>query len=294
MPPSIQTRTNLALAIALFMLHGVGLFAVPLLLDAAPGWGLLWLPVLAMSSLHWGLIHEGIHKILHPDAQVNERLGRGLGIAMMASFQVLRFGHLMHHKLNRDWHSERVERRTRGNRAWYYANLFFGLYLGEMITSLMFTFLPRRLFMRIARATFLRGYEEVAVAGERFFYQRGNVARTRTDMLASLTLYGAAFMLYGAHWPVLAAFLLGRAVIISFLDNIYHYETPADNSKAGKELRLPELASLLLLRSNFHETHHLNPEVPWHALPKAHREQGRAFDGAWLAHARLQLNGPVV
>lgn len=289
----IHSQTNTSCIVVLVALHAAILIALPELLNLSSGYALLLGPLLALSSLHWGLIHEGIHKNLLPGDD-NDQASRLLGVLMGTSFHVLRFGHLMHHKLNRDWHSEKVEHAGPAARAYYYANLFFGLYLGEVMTGLLLAFLPRKVFMKIARRSFLHGYDEVAVAGERFFYQRRHVDAVRSDMLAVIGIYGSAFWLYGAHWPVLAGFLFARALIISFLDNIYHYATPADNSKAGKELALPELASLVLLRSNFHETHHLNPEVPWHALPAVHAQQGRCFDGPWMLHARLQLNGPVV
>lgn len=293
MPHPIHTRANAVLILCLVLGHAA-ILMLPALWVASPAWAFVMLPLILASSLQWGLIHEGIHKNLLPDAAWNDRASRLLGILMGASFHVLRFGHLMHHKLNRDWHSENVQHRSPATTAYYYANLFFGLYLGEIITSLMFTLLPQRQFLRIARATFLNGYEEVAIAGERFFYQRGNVRFVRRDMALSLAVYAGAFWLYGAHWPWLLGFVAARAVIISFLDNVYHYATPADNSKAGKELVLPELLSLALLRSNFHETHHPNPEVPWHRLPTVHAQQNRAYDGAWLTHARMQLQGPVL
>lgn len=294
MDHAIRTTTNTGMTITLIALHALVLIALPPLMAISAWYGLLMLPLLAMSSLQWGLIHEGIHKNLASDLADNDRMSRLLAIMMGTSFHVLRFGHLMHHKLNRDWHSERVEKATAGARAYYYANLFFGLYLGEVITALLLTFLPRKQFMRVARASFLKGYDEVAIAGERFFYERGHVTFVRCDMLVAIAIYATAFAIAGTHWDVLLAFLLGRALIVSFLDNIYHYDTPADNSKAGKELILPEWASLALLRSNYHETHHLNPDVPWHALPQVHAQQGRCFDGSWMLHARLQLNGPAV
>lgn len=294
MEHAIRHTTNTRITIALIGLHALVLIAMPTLMAKSAWCATLIIPLLLMSSAHWGLIHEGIHKNLLPDTDANERTSRLLAVLMCTSFHVLRFGHLMHHKLNRDWHSERVEKATTAARTYYYANLFFGLYLGEVMTAMLLTLLPRQIFLRVARATFLKGYDAVAIAGERFFYDRGHVQYVRRDTLAVLAIYGGAFALAGAYWPVLLGFLLSRALVVSFLDNIYHYGTPADNSKAGKELDLPDLASLLLLRSNYHETHHLNPEVPWHALPKMHAQQGRCFDGSWMVHARLQLNGPSV
>ncbi len=294
MEHQIRSTINMGMTVILIALHAMVLIAMPSLMAVSHWYALIMLPLLVVSSLQWGLIHEGIHKNLLPDAADNDRTSRLLAVMMGTSFHVLRFGHLMHHKLNRDWHSERVEKATGGSRAYYYANLFFGLYLGEVLTAMLLTTLPRKTFMRVARASFLKGYEEVAIAGERFFYDRGHVRFVRHDMLTVIVLYAAAFMIAGSHWTVLLGFLFARALVISFLDNIYHYDTPADNSKAGKELDLPEFASLALLRSNFHETHHLNPDVPWHALPQVHAQQGRCFDGSWMLHARLQLNGPAV
>lgn len=294
MAHGIAQRTNTTLIAALVALHLFVFIALPVWLMQSLWWSLLLLPLALLNIQHWGLIHEAIHKLLHPNAGLNEYGGRLLSILMGPSFHVLRFGHLMHHKLNRDWHSELVDRPTLGNRVYYYCNLLFGLYLGELITSVMFTFLPRKHFMRIARATFLKGYEEVAVAGERFFFERGNVRFVRRDMLLSLALVSVAFWHYDALWPVLAAFLFLRALVISFMDNVYHYATPADNSKAGKELIMPPLVSAALLHGNYHETHHLNPDVPWACLPDVHAQQGRDFDGAFLPHGLMQFSGPAV
>lgn len=293
-PADSTASVNMGIAGSLITMHIMVLIALPFLLAWSPWWALTLVPAAAMSVVHWGLIHEAIHKLLFADSHANEQAGRLLGVLMGASFHVLRFGHLMHHKLNRDWHSERVAQRNWRTRLEYYANLFFGLYLSEFLTGLLLTVLPHRLFMRVARSSLLRGYEEVAIAGERFFWQRGNIHDVRHDVLAMLIVYGVSFWLYAEHWPVLLGFLAARAFVISFLDNIYHYATPADNSKAGKELSLPGGISRLLLHSNYHETHHTNPHVPWRDLPAVHTIQNRAFDGRWLTHARLQFAGPVV
>lgn len=291
--PTLDTaHRNRPLIAIIVLLHAAMLVALPLY-GASNPWVLLMVAALIPASIvHWGLIHEAIHKHLDPLPGANEHLGRALGVLMGASFHVLRFGHLMHHKLNRDWHSERITQAGWRPKLNYYFHLFAGLYLGEFIISLMFTFLPRRRFMQIARASFLHHYPEVAVAGERFFYERGHVRMVRQDMLMSLALFGGAALLYGKQWPLLLLFFAVRAMVISFLDNVYHYETPADNSKAGKELQLPPLLSKALLHSNYHETHHLNPHVPWRALPATHAAQARPFDGAWLSHAAMQLRAP--
>jgi fatty acid desaturase len=294
METTIAQRANTAIFTTLVALHGLVLFGLPLLLARSGWWALALVPMAWLSIVHWGLIHEAIHKLLFRSPRANELGGRALSILMGPSFHVLRFGHLMHHKLNRDWHAETVQEPTFVARAHYYFDLLFGLYLSEIVTGWLLALLPRRAFMRFARATFLKKYEDVAVAGERFFWTRGNIRPLRVDVLLSLALYGAAFALAGPQWPWIATFLAGRALVISFMDNIYHYATPLDNSKPGKELALPKLASILLLHGNYHETHHRNPDVPWAALPGIHRAQGRGFDGAFGGHALMQFAVPVM
>ncbi len=289
---SIPYCANAAICITLVALHALILFALPTLLPHAHAWLLIFMPMAWLNIVHWGLIHEAIHKILFSAPRVNELMGRTLAILMGPSFQVLRFGHLMHHKLNRDWHAEPNANADWRTQVKYYFHLLFGLYLSELTTGWMLAILPHRIFMRTARASFLKEYEQVAVAGERFFYEKNNIRSLRVDAFLSTLLYAIAFYAYGAQWPYLVTFLIIRAVVISFMDNIYHYATPRDNSKPGKELALPSLASLLLLHGNYHETHHTNPNVPWAELPKIHAAQGRRFDGKFIDHGWMQFAGP--
>ena len=290
---TLPQRTNLILIGAIGLLHLAVLAALPFLLMQSLWWAAV-LPLLAWVNIpHWALIHEGIHKLLHRDTRTNERLSRGLGVLMGASFHVMRFGHMMHHQLNRDWHSEWVSERNIINRARYYAHLLFGLYGSEVMTSLLVAVLPKETAIRLARRTALKYHPDVAIAAERFFYTREHARMVRQDMALSVIVYGAAFWHFGAFWPILAAYFGLRALVISFLDNIYHYGTAGDNSKAAKELTLPPLYSALLLHSNFHETHHLNPDVPWTQLPACHNAQGRVFNGGFVAHGLKQLAGPL-
>jgi fatty acid desaturase len=292
MPHAISTKANLAIAMGCVGWQLAVLFLLPILLSQHLGWALLMVPLLWLNVTHWGLIHEAIHGNLHPDPRINTYGGRGLSIMFGPSFHVLRFGHLMHHKLNRDWYSEYVGRGLAA-RVRYYYTLFAGLYFTEILTSLALTFLPKAAFLRVAKAQLGTQKAEVLEAGERFFYTRGNVRAVRVDMIATLALYGAAFVVYGAFWPVLLVFIALRAMTISFFDNLYHYDTPRDNSKAGKELQLPAMVSWALLHGNYHETHHLNPKVPWVALPEAHARDGRAWDGPLLRHGLMQCAGPL-
>lgn len=288
-------RSTNRLLFALFLALHLLVLAVLPALNAPPQ---LWLPLLLLmlwlSIVHWGLIHEAIHKLLFPSPRANEVGGRVLSILMGTSFHVLRFGHLMHHKLNRQFHAETVARDSLAARIHYYAHLLLGTYATEIIAGWLMALLPRDRFMRLVRQTLLRHDPEVAHTGERFFYERGNAAKTRTDAALATLLYALALYAAGPQWIWILAFITCRAMVISFMDNIYHYATPLDNSKAGKELALPPLVSTLLLHGNYHETHHTNPNVPWSALPAVHAAQNRRFDGGFVEHGLMQFDGPPV
>jgi fatty acid desaturase len=289
------TTLNHRIALALVVYHVVVLLALPLwLLPQSLWWGVLVIaPFFWLHSAHWALIHEAIHKNMHEDSVQNEAWGRLLSVLLGASFHVLRFGHLTHHQLNRDWHSEYVEKRTFFNQIAYYTNLTVGLYLSEVIGSFLLALLPKRAFLALGRISFLRDYPEVARTGDRFFYQRENIRPLREDVATITLLYVAAFWVYGAFWKVLLAFLIVRAVVISVMDNIYHYATPADNSQASKELWLHPALARLILFSNHHETHHLNPRLPWTSLEADNRMARRGYDGSLLAHCLVQFGGAM-
>lgn len=291
----IPAGANMLLSAGIAAFQLFVLFALPLwLLPQSPYWMLVVLPLLWLHSTHWGLVHEGIHKIFSDDTRVNDLACRGLSILMGASFHVLKFGHLIHHQLNRDWHPEFVKEKNWSARASYYFTLFAGLYLSEVLGSFLLAILPKRAFLHLARTRLLKDYPQVIVAGERFFFARGNIAKLRLDVALVVLLYGSAFYVYGALWPLLALFVASRALVISFMDNIYHYDTPGDNSKPGKELHLPGFLSKLILHNNYHDTHHRAPDVPWTSLPAHHTARGGSFDGAFLAHGKAQFLGPIV
>lgn len=284
-------KTNLVLAFSVLAFEGVLLFALPLaLLPASPLWLLLLLPSLWVSALHWGLIHEAIHRNFHPDKRINEMAGRILSISLGTTFSLLRFGHLMHHQMNRKWQSEIVAEVNWKTRLHYYWTLFAGVYFTELMASFLIAISPDRHTPELARRYFFAHIPEVADIGNRYFFTRGNVKPLRMDMVAVFLLYGMVIAAYGAQWPVLLAVIAVRAFAISFMDNLYHYGTPSDNSEVAKNLGLPVWAERAMLNGNYHETHHLQPLVPWHQLPQhaARSAQYRFIDGA-----ALQFHGPI-
>lgn len=289
----IPTVHNLAIIAGIAAFHLLIFVVLPVwLLPMSPWWAAIIPLTIWLHNTHWGLIHEAVHKLLHPSARMNEALGRMLCILMGPSFYILRFGHLMHHQYNRDWESEFSDIRTPRWKARldYYTNLLGGLYLTELVVSIVAAILPTHLVQRGVRGKLQRAFAPAGDAAENMFMRRGKLRLVRIDGVIMMTLYAGAIYLYGVHWPVLVLFFATRALAVSFFDNIYHYETPADNSKAAKELAMPRFISAVLLHSNYHETHHLQPNIPWYYLP---RHQRAAFPQSFAEGARRQFNGPI-
>lgn len=69
----MQTTTDYSrdqrLAAFILTTHAFVLLAIPLLLPNVSGIGWLALLTVPLAAPHWGLIHEGIHKHLHPDPE---------------------------------------------------------------------------------------------------------------------------------------------------------------------------------------------------------------------------------
>jgi fatty acid desaturase len=85
----------------------------------------------------------------------------------------------------------------------------------------------------------------------------------------------------------------GRALLISFLDNVYHYATPLEAVKFAHDLYLPRPLAALLLNFNLNGVHHRQPALPWDALPAAFRAHGACYHGGYAAAALAQLAGPL-
>lgn len=283
---------NAAIFAAITLAHIYVLFVLPLfLLPVSIYYAVTITPFLFMHSTQWGLIHEAIHKNLSKNRDANEYGGRMLAVMLGVSFHILRFGHLIHHKLNRQWQSEIVPKASFREKASYYFNLLCGLYITEFVSSVMIAIFSRRVFLGIVKHAKLIGNDDVYMQGERFFYVKENAKYARIDMAFVAALYIPAFMAYGSAAWLLGLFIASRALMISFIDNLYHYGTEMDS--AGKNLHANKWLAAIMLNSNYHGVHHKSPHVSWLNLPHHHKKLNMSYDGRFAEHAWLQLHGPI-
>lgn len=293
-PPPVAV--NFALAAAHVGMNLYQLFLLPIfLLPLHPAWALTLAPVALLSNPFWSLIHEAIHDLLHPLARINGFVGRLLAVFFGAPFRVLRLSHLLHHKLNRSpiegtelYDPDKSSRLRAG--PGYYFYIFGGLYLFEAVSLLPFL-LPRRLLRRIETKYFNRGGLSQSLV--KSLMNDESIQEIRQDGVAILFLFGLSAFCYGKYWGWLALSLTARAFLISFLDNVYHYRTPVNDTLYADNLRLPESLAKIFLYFNLHGVHHRSPAIPWIGLPEVFRREAKPFQGGFLAAALRQLGGPV-
>jgi fatty acid desaturase len=223
-------------------------------------------------------------------------MGRALAASFGVAFEVVRFGHLSHHRFNRhalDRPDVLEGDRPVAARIGFYAGLLGGMYAFELAATLM-TLLPRRLLRPLVER--LAAGTEPTLVAVRNGVQRAvadvRLSRARVDCAAAALLYGAAIFLYGDAWPLLVAAVGARGMIVSLLDNAAHYGTPAVPGAPVLNLRAPRLLSLLLLNQNLHGIHHRWPGLAWHALPRAFAASGVDYDGSYVRAVLRQLRGP--
>jgi fatty acid desaturase len=292
---AIPAALNLSLAAAHVAINLYQFFLLPLfLLPASRWWALTLLPLVALNNPFWSLIHEAIHDMLHPSRRVNRAAGRLLAIFFGSPFLILRLSHLLHHKLNRSaveaTELYAPEKTSKARAALgYFWQILGGLYVLEFLSPLLF-FLPRAVLRRMERKYF----SGADLAGHlmKGLMRDEAIREMRIDGLVIFTLLAASALCYGASWPWLAALLVGRAFLISFLDNVYHYGTPIDDTFYARNLALGKILSAGLLHFNLHGIHHKNPAIPWRSLPLVFRQQSMRFEGNYFAAAVGQFGGP--
>ena len=266
-----------------------------MLLPVNRNWGWLLLPLALLTNPFWSLIHEAIHDLFNASKSVNGFFGRLLSILFGSPFRILRLSHLLHHKLNRmPVEGTEYYDREKGSSAaaapGYFFQILIGLYLVEVVSPVYFL-LPRR-WLEIFKNRWMKPQSVSAILMQNWLGAE-SLREIRLDGMLTLCWLSLSFYLYGPHWPMLLAALLARGFLISFLDNVYHYETPVSDVFFAKNLRLPAVLTKLLLNFNLHGIHHINPAISWINLPQAFEVQGGKYQGGYFTAALRQFNGPI-
>lgn len=287
-----------ALLAALCACVGIwSLWLLPLTLSRHPlaAWSLV--AVALFTTTWWSVIHEAIHGLLFPRRGVNGAAGRVLAALFGLPFQPVAFGHLFHHRRNRSRldRAEVYPKQGPKLRAVldYYARLLGGLYLAESALSLL-VWLPRpRLIALVARRFDGAGLSAEGKLLQRTVVDPKALRHIRLDAAGVLSCLGSSLWLYGRHAWLLVVLLLGRGLLLSIMDNAYHYGTPLDAPRYALNLALPRPLSAAILHLNLHRQHHLHPATSWRRLPRLFAKARDGYDGSYLALTLRQLRGPL-
>jgi fatty acid desaturase len=296
-------RLNTLLAAAALAIAAIQLVIVPILLMPESGLeadvlaGTIAVLLSLATPFNRALLHEAIHGRLVRRRDWNVWLGRALAICSGISFDAIRLGHMTHHRFPR--HAlDRVDIIEPGtNRVAATVKFYFGLvcflYVREILLA-MVMLLPRRGIYWVA--SHLLPEDEASGVTLHGSLRRGldrRLGRIRLDSILVVLVYGGAFYLYGAWWPVLLASVALRGLIVSLQDNVAHYDTPAVIGAPAHNSYASWLLASFMLNSNLHGVHHDRPEVPWHRLPKAFARSGGNYSGGYFALLLRQFYGPV-
>lgn len=290
----IPQKLNLALSMSLSLALVFQLIFMPVFLQDTPLLAFCIVVLLIpFNTPLWSLIHEAIHNKLHSNKGMNEVMGRAMSIIFGASFNVLRFGHIMHHRFNREWESEYYDdQKIIFAIISHYFKMLGGLYLTEVVTSFVLALTPLPLLKKLVPRLFPIKEQQHAIVNS--LLKDKNIRKIRIDCVFIFVFYVLSFYLFSSHWLILVFLVSGRALVISVMDNVYHYDTPIDNSVAAKELRAPAFLEKFILNFNHHLTHHKNAQLSWIQLKEHHVIQKHHYSGDLIPALLAQFRGPVM
>lgn len=271
-------------------------------------WAWLSVVLMALAPMHWGLLHEAFHRQLHRSRALNDHIGRLLAVLYGAPYSILKFGHLFHHRHNRS-PLDRSEyypanSKSLGARINYFFRLLGGLYIVEFAFSAA-VFAPRSVLVRCVHrqcGEAPEGLESLASQIERELLTREALRTMRIEGALVLAWVGVLVLALGAWvWMVLLTLYL-RGMVVSLLDNAFHYGGPLNDLRAAYNAHLPRWLSMLVLHSNYHGIHHHYPRVPWVHLPdiftapclaESSEKRSTDYDGGYAQMVLRQLRGPI-
>ncbi len=259
----IPTRLNLCIIVCQL----AALFSIFYGASVASTWWHLALLAAGMAIVGnsvYSIIHEAEHRMLHPNAKVNDVLGAMMALFFPAPYHLIRQGHLGHHQRNRS------------------DDEAFDLYFAD----------ESRLLRWIQLYSIITGLYWVMVAFSNFFVIFFSFLLRRR--VFEFNRPGAAFMesLNPAYWPLIqlegllavllhALIVWGLAIpplnylIVYFgfgfswsaMQYVHHFGTERHVLHGARNLWFLAPIDLVWLNHNWHRTHHRHPTVPWIHLP---------------------------
>jgi fatty acid desaturase len=258
---------------------------------------LLLAAIVLTTPLHWGLVHESVHGGLFRDAGWNRRFGRALTLPLIMSWDMVRFGHLMHHDSNRHL-LDRPEVLPPGTGRLVGAVPYYAKLLGGH--AILSALAPLGVLLPLAGTTKVLNrmgedpeLARVHAGAVKAFTNAARRLRIRIDVALTVALCTIAVLCWGAWWPAFVAAIVVRFAVLSMMDNSHHYGTPIDSGRRARNTAVPRWAGWLVMNHNCHGLHHAEPHLDWIELGAAARRTGLPAYGGWLACVLRQFKGPM-
>lgn len=307
----ILEKFNFRLMLFLAICHFIAIFLTPVAISIMKNYlcWLMMLPSLILTNTTWALIHEGIHSNLSANKKTNLKKSRLLSLFIHGNFEVLKFGHLMHHRYNRtdydltDGYDDSVPalcskhfnathfiQKIKANLL-YYSHITFGLYFVELIGPLFFL-LPIAWVAKVAEKM-LGSDHGFVINAKSVLFKPERLRRIRLDNIINIAVLGLIISFYGSLLWGYLIFLAVRAFLISSIDNLPHYGTSLDRITGAYNLKTSKIWQSMILNFNLHRVHHKHPNVAWHLLPKEFTDDKETYDQKYFTQYLRQWGGVI-
>ena len=204
-------------------------------------------------------MHECVHRTAFDSRWMNEVFGWVAGLLSFYNFTYYRLYHTWHHRYTQDAERDPELMTPKPRNTWEYfveiSGLSFWLYRPQSFFKMAtgqtqsWAFVPDTARTRIA----------ISASAQLAIY---------VAAMASIAM-GYTFALYEFFLPAILAQPLLRAILITEHTGCSHDENGLTNTRTT-------LASfpirLLMWNMPYHTEHHLYPSIPFHHLPRAHKE----------------------
>jgi len=258
---------------------------------ATSWWQLLLLAVgfgIVGNSVY-SIIHEAEHRILHPNAAINDLLGVSMALFFPAPYHLLRQGHLCHHRCNRT-DAEAFDLYFDGDTPWVkwvkFYSIITGVYWITVVLSnivvLVFPFLLKRRFYEFD--DHLASFVDALNPKYWWFI--------KLEALLAIGLH--VLIVWSIGIPLLnyAIVYFGFGFSWSAMQYVHHFGTERHVLRGVRNLWLFGPIDLIWLNHNWHAAHHQHPTVPWVYLPKLSQQKCDDQRGFLLWYYLKMWRGP--
>lgn len=213
---------------------------------------------------NYSLMHDGGHKLLHPNKRINKLLDVIAGLNFPTSGTMMSLTHDAHHFCNRTRHEMFDCYYEKDNKIvkwlqWYSILLgpfWISIVIGTVIVSIFPSFLKNSLFKKARSSSELFNR-----------FTKENIRQIRLECLLCILYFFVLFNFCGVQLvPTLVLFALG-GFNWSTRQYVQHHLSERDVWKGAFNLKTSKIMQLIMLNYNFHQEHHSKPYIPWIYLP---------------------------